>query len=111
MKVIQILGKECNNIWCRDMRIRGEKGIRKDHDGFLRWTYNLDFCTPRYIVRRELGIEKLKIRWGIRARRYAEKIKGMEEERWVKICWEEKRNGNRKDIYSKEKERYYNRNG
>lgn len=62
-------------------------------------------------MRRELDIEKLKIRWGIRARRYEEIIKGMEEERWVKICWEEKRKDNWKDKYGKERERYYNRNG
>lgn len=62
-------------------------------------------------MRRELSIEKLKIRWEIRARRYEEKIKGMEEGRWVKICWEEKKNGNWKDKYSEERERYYNRNG
>ena len=77
---------------------------------YTRWLYSLDFCTPRYIVRRELGKEKLKIRWGIRARKFEEKIKEMEEERWVKICWEEKGNGNWKDAYSKERERYYNRN-
>lgn len=35
----------------------------------------------------------------------------MEEERWVKICWEEKRKDNWKDKYGKERERYYNRNG
>lgn len=81
MKVIQILGKECNNIWCKDMGIRGEKGIRKDHDGFLRWTYNLDFCTPRYIVRRELGIEKVKNKMGNKSQ---------------KICRKNKRNGRRK---------------
>lgn len=61
-------------------------------------------------MRKELSIEKLKIRWGIRVRRYEEKIKGMEEKRWVKICWKEKKNI-WKDKYSEERERYYNRNG
>lgn len=50
---------------------------------YARWIFKLDFST-RYIVSRELGIDKLKIRWGLRARRYEEKIKGMEEFRWVR---------------------------
>jgi len=30
----------------------------------------LDFCTPRYIILKELGIQKLKTEWGCRAIRY-----------------------------------------
>lgn len=78
---------------------------------YIRWIFKLDFCTPRYIISRELGIEKLKIRWGIRARRYEEKIKEKDDGSWVKVCWEEKRSGNWRDKYGRERERYYNRNG
>lgn len=39
---------------------------------------------------RELGLEKLRIRWGIRARKFEEKIKNMEDNRCVKLCWKEK---------------------
>lgn len=88
-----------------------KKELEKIMIDYIRWIFNLNFCTPRYIVRRELSIEKLKIRWGIRTRRYEEKIKRMEEERWVKSCWKEKKNGDWKDKYSEERERYYNRNG
>lgn len=35
----------------------------------------------------------------------------MTEERWVKMCWEEKKKLEWKDQYSKERERFYNRNG
>jgi len=28
---------------------------------YIRWIFRLDFCTPRYIMNRELGLEKLKI--------------------------------------------------
>lgn len=31
--------------------------------------------------------------------------------RWVRICWEEKKRNNWVNQYSKERERYYNRNG
>lgn len=69
------------------------------------------FCTPRYIILRELGIDKLKIRWGLRARKYEKKVKGADESRWINYCWIEKQKGNWKDKYSLERERYYNRNG
>lgn len=67
---------------------------------YIRCVFNLDFCTPRYIRRRELGIEKLKIRWGIRARRF-EMIKRMEDTRWAKECWKEKRENGWKERYGK----------
>jgi len=57
---------------------------------YIRWIFKLDFCTPRYIITRELGIEKLRIGWGLRARKFEEKIGEMEEKRWVKMCWREK---------------------
>lgn len=48
--------------------------------------------------------------WGIRARRCEQKIKGLEDLRWVKKCWEEKRDKGWEDRYGKERERYYNNN-
>lgn len=32
----------------------------------------------------------MKIEKGIRTRKYEEKIRDMDNDRWVKICWEEK---------------------
>ncbi|XP_032673718.1 uncharacterized protein LOC116845308 [Odontomachus brunneus] len=51
---------------------------------YVRWIFRLDFCTPRYIIMYELGMEKLKIGWGIRAKRYEEKIRNSSEERLIK---------------------------
>lgn len=51
---------------------------------YIRWVFKLDFCTPRYLMTRELGIEKLKIRWSTRTRRFEERIKGMGEDKWLK---------------------------
>lgn len=62
-------------------------------------------------MRAELGLEKLRIQWGICARKYEEKIKGMEVTRWVNRCWREKRKEGWKDLYGQEREKYYNRNG
>jgi len=42
---------------------------------YIRWIFRLDFCTPRYIMNREIGIEKLKIGWGMRALRFEEKAR------------------------------------
>lgn len=78
---------------------------------YIRWMFNLDFCTPRYIIMRELGMEKLCIGWGIRAKRYEERILKYREDRLVKICWKEKVDNNWKDRYGIERRNYYNRNG
>lgn len=54
---------------------------------YVRCMFGLEFCTPRYtisIMSRELSLEKLKIRWRIRAGRFEEKIKKMENSKWVK---------------------------
>lgn len=55
-------------------------------------------------------MEKLRIGWGIRAKKYEEKILSMENGRWVQICWEEKKQEAWKDLYGKERESYYNKN-
>ena len=78
---------------------------------YARWIFSLDFCTPRYLIARELGLDKLRIKWGIRARRFEEKIKKMEEDRWIKKCWKEKEKDEWQDQYGLERENYYNRNG
>lgn len=78
---------------------------------YIRWVFRLKFCTPRYLIHRELRLDKMKVEWGIRARRFEEKIRDMEESRWVKKCWREKQKEGWKDLYGKERERYYNRNG
>lgn len=57
-----------------------EKRIGKVMLDYVRWLFKLDFCTQKYIVTRKLGIDKLKIRWDLRVRRYEEKIKEMEED-------------------------------
>lgn len=35
---------------------------------YARWVFKLEFCTPRYLITRELRMFKLKVGWGIRAR-------------------------------------------
>lgn len=78
---------------------------------YVRWIFRLDFCTPRYLMTRELRLNKLRIEWGLRAVKYEEKIGEMDENRWMKRCWIEKEKNGWKDMYSREREKYYNRNG
>lgn len=78
---------------------------------YVRWIFRLDFCTPRYIITRELRMDRLRVGWGLRARRYEEKILEESEASILKNCWREKEKHKWRDIYSKEREKYYNRNG
>jgi hypothetical protein len=88
-----------------------KKDLEKIMFDYVRWVYRIDFCTPRYIILKELGLEKMKIRWGIRAVRFEEKIRKKDENSIIRKCWDEKEKGERKDLYSREREKFYNRNG
>lgn len=37
------------------------KELEKIMLDYVRWVFKLDFLTPSYVIRRELGLEKLKI--------------------------------------------------
>jgi len=32
---------------------------------YVKWIFKLDFCTPKYVIMRGLGMDKLKVGWGI----------------------------------------------
>lgn len=78
---------------------------------YTRWIFGLEFCTPRYVIARELMMDKLRVGWGIRARRYEVKIKEGRAGKIAKECWIEKETYDWDDKYGKERESYYNRNG
>jgi len=58
----------------------------------VKWIFKIDFCTPRYLITRELCIDKLKIGWGIRALNYEDRIKNVEVRCITKKCSLEKGN-------------------
>lgn len=64
-------------IWGWDEKKELEK-IKLD---YTRWLFKLDFCTLRYLITRKLDLEKLKIKWGLRAKKYGEKIIKMDDDR------------------------------
>lgn len=53
----------------------------------MRWLFRLEFCTPRYIMTKELRMDKLGIGWGIRAMRFEEKILSKENEDEDSLLW------------------------
>jgi len=55
-------------------------------------------------------MDKLRVGWGIRARRYEEKVKKGGAGELAKFCWKEKKEYGWKE-YGREREKYYNRNG
>jgi len=86
------------------------EGLEKIMMDYIRWLFKLDFCTPRYIIGREIGMEKLRLGWGIRAKRFEEKVcRG--EDRIMKECWKEKEAEGWRDLYGKERKDFYDRYG
>lgn len=57
---------------------------------YIRWVFRLDFCTPRYVILWELGLEKFKIGWGIRAMRYEKRNREKQDGSLVRACWDMK---------------------
>jgi len=37
--------------------------------------FSLDFCIPKYLIMKELLMDKLRVGWGIKARKFEHKIK------------------------------------
>ena len=71
---------------------------------YWRWVLGLDFCTARYLIYKELIIEKMKGRWAVRALKFEAKIGNEDENRLTRICWNEKRISGKVDQYMLEKE-------
>jgi len=84
--------------------------IKKFMMDYVRWMFKLDYCTPRYVITREIGMDKLKIGWGTRAKRFEKRIRNREGS-IVEQCRREKEEGGWKKIYGLEKKRGYLRNG
>ena len=87
------------------------KELEKIMLDYVRWIFNLKFCTPRYMMSNELGLKKLRIGWGIRAMKYEEKIRAADDNRWIKMCWLDKEGNDWKDRYGRDRAKYFNRNG
>lgn len=91
------------------MGLDRKNGIRKDVAEPCKMVIQVRICTPRYLATKELGMEKLRIGWGIRAKRYEDRIKSGAAKNIAKKCLFEKSKQGRKDLYSKEREYYFNR--
>lgn len=88
-----------------------KKNLEKIMLNYVKWIFRIDFCTPRYVMYRELVIDKLKIGLRIRAVRYENRIKEESKGKWMKKCWKKKEEKRWSDSYGIEREKYYNRNG
>ena len=89
-----------------------KKELEKVQIDYYRWVLGLHISTPRYVIYTETGTEKLGINWGGRILMFVEKIREMNSSnRLVRICWEEKGKEKKGDLYSLEKEKYYNKLG
>jgi len=73
---------------------------------YVRWLFGIEFCTPRYLISRELGLLKLSVVWGIRANRFEVRIRIGRTEKIAKECWLEKKHYGWKDRYGEEKEKF-----
>lgn len=89
------------------------KELEKVMLDYIRWVYRLDFCTPRYVILKELKLEKLKIDWGLRATRYEKRSRESKDKNLIRLCWMEKDKiiKGKGDLHRMERERYYNDKG
>ena len=64
-----------------------KKELEKIQLDYYRWVLRLDFNTPRYIIYKETGINKLQMEWAIRAWKFERKIEKLEDNRLLKIIF------------------------
>lgn len=76
---------------------------------YVRWLFRLDFCTPRYLISRELRMDRLSLGWGIRAVRFEGKIRNSMKRGLLQRCWKEKELSKEEDRYGRERRLYYNK--
>lgn len=82
----------------------GEEGTREGNVRLCKMGIQTGFLYTRYLIMREIGLEKQKIRWEIRARRFEEKVKGLENENsWVKVLERKRKKGLERSIWSRER--------
>ena len=93
---VSIQTKKTNNN--RENRKNRNRIIQK-----VKWVLGLDFCTARYLIYKELNIEKMKGRWAVRAWKFESNIGNEDENRLTRICWNEKRISGKVDQYMLEK--------
>jgi len=55
--LVQSIMKYGMEIWGWE-EMKGLEKIMLDH---IRWIFNLDFCTPRYLIMRKLRMDKLRV--------------------------------------------------
>lgn len=68
----------------------------------------MDFCAPRYIVYKETCVRKMIKGWSNGALKYERKIDAQKEERLTRLYLEEKNEEGGKELYSKEREKFFN---
>jgi len=81
----------------------GRGSLEKIMLDYVRWIFNIEFYTPRYVIMRELAKEKLRIGWGIRVMRYERRLKKRREGNLLRCCWKKKRINRRIYMVKKEK--------
>jgi len=81
----------------------GRGSLEKIMLDYVRWIFNIEFYTPRYVIMRELAKEKLRIGWGIRVMRYERRLKKRREGSLLRCCWKKKRINRRIYMVKKEK--------
>jgi hypothetical protein len=80
-------------------RTRRDGGVQEK---YLRWVLGVEKETPGYTVREQCKRNRLRVKAGKKAERFADEMDGREECRILTECWEEKRKNKR--------EKYYQRN-
>jgi len=56
MESFQVSGTECNQLRSGIVGMGRKGGIRENYDGYVRWLFRLNYCTPRYVITREVDI-------------------------------------------------------
>lgn len=88
--------------WCK------REALERVQYNYFRGVLGLDKNTPGYIVRKETGTRELWGSWAIRAYKFEDKLLDLGDDRLPRKCLIEKVRDGCMDLYSKERESFYN---
>lgn len=57
------------------------------HEKYMRWTMGVNRLCPGYMLREEIGREKLVVRQRKRAWNFEERMRQGKGNRWTQLCW------------------------
>jgi len=94
---------QSHGIWDENLGMEKSREVGKDYVGLCKINFWFGFLHSKVFITRKLKMNKLRVGWDIRAKKYEEKVKIGIASKIIKECWQEKEQYGWKNRYGKER--------